>query len=89
MRVHRERVHSVQGQLVLLVLHESDERADDDRQPGKHQRGKLIDDGLAAACGHDHECVATSEQRLDRLPLPFLKIFMPEPLDKHTSSGVA
>ena len=44
MRVHRERIDAVRGELVLLVLHERDERADDDRQPGKHQRGKLIDD---------------------------------------------
>ena len=44
MRVHGERVHAVRVQLVLLVLHQRDERADDDGEPGKQQRGELIDD---------------------------------------------
>ena len=89
MRVHCERIDAVRGELVLLVLHERDERADDHRQPGEHERGKLVDERLAAAGGHDDERIAACEQRLDRLPLSFLKILVPEPLDQHTSSGVA
>ena len=72
MRVHGQRVDAVRGQLVLLVLHEGDQRAHDDSEPREHQGGKLINERLPAASRHDDERVAAREQRLDRLPLSFL-----------------
>jgi hypothetical protein len=38
-RVHRERVDALRLQLVLLVLHERDERAHHDREARQHERG--------------------------------------------------
>ena len=78
--MHGERVDAVRVQLVLLVLHERDERADDDRQAGEQERGKLVDDRLPAAGRHDDERVATVEQRLDRFPLAGAEIGMAEAL---------
>ena len=69
MRVHRQRVDAARGELVLLVLHQRDERTDDDRQTLEHQRRQLIDERLTAAGRHDDERVAAREHRLDRLPL--------------------
>ena len=78
MRVHGECVHAVRLQLVLLVLHQRDERAHDDRQPLQHQGRQLVDDRLAASRGHDDERVATAEDGANGLPLPTTKIGMPE-----------
>ena len=80
MRVHRERVDAVRGELVLLVLHQRDERTDDDREAREHQRGQLIDERLAAARRHDDERVAPGEHGVDRLPLAFLEILMAKAL---------
>ncbi len=79
-RVHGERVDPGGGQLVLLVLHERDEWAHDDGEPGKHQRGKLVDERLPAPRGHDDEGVAPVEERVDGFPLPGLKGSMAEAL---------
>src|SRR5262249_23059045 len=78
MRVHRERVDAMRRELVLLVLHQGDQRADDDGQSREHQRGKLIDDRFAAAGRHDDQRVTLIENGMDRLPLPLLKILMTE-----------
>ena len=82
MRVHRERRHAMRLELVLLVLHQRDERTHDDREAGQQQSGKLIDDGLATSGGHHDERVATAEHRAYRLPLTTAKICMPEALAK-------
>ncbi len=79
MRVHGERVDAVRGELVLLVLHERDERAHDDRQARQHQRGKLVNERLAAAGRHDDERVRSTEHGADRLPLSRLKVRVTEP----------
>ena len=73
-RVERERVDALRDHLVLLVLHERDERAHDQRQPLEHQRGELVDERLPAAGRHHDERVAPAEDRLDRLVLPVLEV---------------
>jgi hypothetical protein len=79
-RVHRERVDALRLQLVLLVLHERDERAHHHREPLQHQRRELVDERLAAARGHDDERVAPPEHLLDRLELAELEVVEAEPL---------
>ena len=52
-----------------LVLHERDERRDDEREVVAQQRGELVAERLAGAGGHDHEQVAVSQRGVDRLGL--------------------
>jgi hypothetical protein len=58
-RVHGQRIHPLRGELVLLVLHQRDERTHDDRQPGQQESGKLIDDRLSTPRRHDHQRVTS------------------------------
>ena len=55
-----------------LILHERDERRDDERQPRQQQGGQLIAKALAAARRHDAEHIAPGQDRVDKrlLPLP-------------------
>ena len=86
--MHRDRVDAVRDELVLLVLHQRDERADHDREPGEHQRGELVDERLAAPRGHHDDGVAPVEEGLDRLPLPFLEIGVAEAVaEQHDCAG--
>src|ERR1700686_2109646 len=41
-RMHRDGAHALRGELVVLVLHEGDERTDDDRETGQQQSGQLV-----------------------------------------------
>ena len=77
MRVHRERVDAVRRELVLLVLHQRDQRAHDDSEAGKHQRRQLIDERLAAARRHDDERVAPSRTARIGSHWPFWKSSWP------------
>jgi hypothetical protein len=52
-----------------MVLHESDEREDDDRRPSSRVAGQLIGERLPAARGQDPERIPAGEHRLDELPL--------------------
>ncbi len=81
-RVHGKRVDAKRREFVLLVLHQGDERTHDDGESREHQRGELIDEGFAAAGGHDDKCVLSLENGADRLPLALLKIAMTEALDE-------
>ena len=47
------------GELGGLVVHERDERRDDQRGAGAGDGGKLVAEGLACAGGHDKKRVAT------------------------------
>src|SRR5690242_11076804 len=85
--MHGERIHAVRLQLVLLVLHEGDERAHHYREAGHQQRRKLVDDGLSAPGGHDDEGIASLERRLDRFPLAAPEIGMAEALAQHGASA--
>lgn len=57
-----ERVH--------LVFHQCDERRDDERESFELQRGKLIDERFARACGHNGKSVLFVEEGLNRFFLP-------------------
>ena len=56
-------------QRVDLVLHQRDERRDDDAGAGAHERRQLVAERLAAAGGHEHEGVAAGDEVLDDLLL--------------------
>jgi hypothetical protein len=84
-RVHGEHVDALRDELVLLVLHQRDERADDDRESGEHERRELIDQRLPAAGRHHDERVAPAEDVLDRLELPVLEVVEAEALGENLS----
>ena len=52
-----------------LILHQRDERRDDERQSGQRERRDLIADGLAGAGRHDAERVAPGKNGLHELVL--------------------
>lgn len=52
---------------VDLVLHERDERTDDQHQAGHHEGGELVAEGLAASGREDAEGVAAREDAADQL----------------------
>lgn len=70
MGVHRYRAHTLRRQLVVLVLHQGDERAHHNCQPWQKERGQLINHRLAAARRHDYKCIFAGEDRIERFPLP-------------------
>lgn len=86
MRVHGDGVHTLGREFVLLIFHQRDERADNDREARCGERGELIYEGFAAAGRHDHQCVAAVEQGLDRLPLAFPEIIVAEALAEESAS---
>ena len=53
------------GERVDLVLHQGDQRRDDERESREDQRGDLEADGFACACRHDGERIVPGEQALD------------------------
>ena len=53
-----------------LVVHQRDQRADDDRQVLGRQAGELVAEALAAAGRHHDQRVAPRQRRLDGLALP-------------------
>ena len=57
------------GHGVDLVLHERDERRDDQRDAAQHPRGYLIGERLPRPGGHDPHAVTPGEQRVDDLQL--------------------
>jgi len=64
-RVDERGRHAPALERVDLVLHERDERADDDGEPRQHERGDLVAETLSAAGGHEHQHVAAREHRAD------------------------
>ena len=68
-RVEERGAHADEVQRIHLVLHQGDERGDDDAGARAHQRGDLIAQRLAAAGGHQHEGVAAGDDVLDDLAL--------------------
>ena len=62
-RVNRRRRDAAAGELVHLVLHERDERRDDERRARQHQRRELEAERLAGARGHDGEEIPPRERR--------------------------
>ena len=80
----------VQG--VDLVLHEGDQRADDQRDPGQKQGGQLVAEALAAAGRHHAEDVAAVQHLLDDLALAGAELLQAEliaerPLQVDSAAG--
>ena len=48
-------------QLIDLVLHQGDQRRDDQRQPVQHQGRQLVAEAFAAAGGHDAQAIASCQ----------------------------
>ena len=59
------RGHAVRLQGIHLVLHQRNQRRDDDADAGPVQRGDLVAERLAAAGRHQHEGVPSGDQFLD------------------------
>ena len=66
-----------------LILHERDERRDDERQPRQQQGGQLIAKALAAARRHDAEHIAPGQDRIDKRLLPLPEGRKPKILPQH------
>ena len=66
-----------------LVVHQRDQRGDDDGGAGAAQSGHLIADALAAAGGHQHQGVATGDDVADRGILLAAKAGEAEHLAQH------
>ena len=66
-----------------LILHERDERRDDERQPRQQQGGQLIAKALAAARRHDAEHIAPGQDRVDKRLLPLPEGRKPKILPQH------
>ena len=67
--IERGGAHPGLAQRVDLVLHQRDQRRDDDPDPRPQQRGQLVAQRLAAAGRHQHERVAAGGDVLDDLLL--------------------
>ena len=65
---------------VDLVFHQRDQRRDDQRQSGLHDRGQLVTQALAAAGRHDAQAILAGQHGFDHLALPGPKLGQPERL---------
>ena len=63
--VQERRAHAQRAHRVDLVLHERDERRDDDAGALPHQGRDLVAQRLAGSGGHQHERVAAGHDRVD------------------------
>ena len=84
--MHRYRADTLRRELVVLVLHQGDERTYDDRQPREYNAGQLIDERFAASGRHDDECVLSGKYGIDRLPLAGTEVTMTKSFMKQLSS---
>ena len=81
--MHGERVDPHGVQLVLLILHQRDQRTHHNGKPGQHQCGELVDERLPASSRHHDDRIAPVQQRLHRLPLAWLELHVPEALREY------
>ena len=79
--------HAGGEQGVDLVLHEADQRRDDDAHAGPHDGRDLEAERLAAAGGHEHEGVAAVDQVLDDLLLVGAELAKAEDVAQHGRGG--
>ena len=66
-------------ELVHLVLHQGDQRRNDQSQAVDGQGRQLIAEALSAAGGHDAQAILPGQHRGDHFPLPRPKRGEPEP----------
>jgi hypothetical protein len=77
-RVDRTRPHVQLRKLVRLILHQRDQRRDDNRGARKMERRQLIAQRFARSGGHDRDGVAPGDDRLDDLALSGTELGEPE-----------
>src|SRR5581483_6434783 len=68
-RIELRRRNVARLELLLLVLHEGDQRRHDDGRLAREERGKLVAERFSAARGQDAEHVAAGEDGLEDLAL--------------------
>ena len=73
---------------VDLILHQRDQRRDDDRHAVEHQRGQLVAEALARSRRKHGERAAAREQRLDHLGLARAEAGEPEAIAEQALRGV-
>ena len=74
-------------QRVDLVLHQRDERRDDDAGAGPDHGRQLVAERLAAAGGHEHEGVAAGDEVVDDLLLVLAVLGEAEDVAQQVASG--
>jgi hypothetical protein len=73
-RVERDgRRHPTLGQHVKLVLHQGDQRRDDDRRPAHQQRRKLIAQRLSGSRCQDSKCILSVHDARDHFFLTWVE----------------
>ena len=55
--VNERRRDASRGELLHLILHQCNQRRDDEGDPGQHHRRKLIAKALSRAGRHHHDCI--------------------------------
>ena len=76
--VEEARADAERGERVDLVLHERDQRGDDDADARAHQRRDLVAERLAAAGRHEHDRVAARADVVDDLRLLAAEVVVAE-----------
>jgi len=69
--------------VIGLILHQCDQRRNNQRKTGKEKRGKLVAQGLPAAGWHNRKHVLTAEDEIDDLTLRGTKIVEAKALSKN------
>ena len=87
-RVDARRRHAERRERVDLILHERDQRRDDDRDAVEQERRQLVAEALARARGEDRERAAPRQQGLDHLGLPRAEAGEAEALGEQGVRGV-
>ena len=67
--IEKRRRHAARLELIDLILHERDQRRDDDREAVAHERGELETKRLATTGGQQREHILAGESRLANLAL--------------------
>ena len=86
-RVEPRRVDALAREEVDLILHQRDQRRDDDRHAVEQQRGQLVAEALARAGREDRERGAAGEQRLDDLLLAGAELCVAEAGGENLGGG--
>ena len=86
-RVEVPGAHPGRVQGVHLVVHQRDQRGDDDPGALPHQRRDLVAQGLAAAGGHEHHRVAAADHVVDHVGLEAAELVVPEDGAQHVAGG--
>ena len=72
-----------------LVLHQRNQRRDDQRRTVAQQRGYLVAQRLAAAGGHQHQRIAAGQHRVDGGALLTAKLVVAEDSAQEIAGGVS